>query len=57
MLYVNSKEITEIKHTSTNMIAVYHLSALVWQNAVSCFGRGYWDADAPWSDDEGWQQQ
>lgn len=56
MLYVNSKKVDEIKHVSIDTVAVYHLSLLVWQNALSCFGRGYWDDTAPWSDTEGWQQ-
>lgn len=56
MLYIRSKEASEIKHNSKDTIAVYHLSHLVWQNSLSCYGRGYWDDTAPWSDTDGWQQ-
>ena len=55
MLFNKSKQVDDIKHRSTNIVAVYHLSALVWQNSNSCFGRGYWNANAPWSDTEGWK--
>ena len=55
MIFNNSKQVDDIKCRNENFTAVYHLSALVWQNFNSCFGRGYWDNKAPWSDIEGWK--
>ena len=55
MIFNNSKQVSDIKHNTKGMTAIYHLSLLVWQNLKSCFGKGYWDSIAPWSDTEGWK--
>ena len=55
MIVNNSKQVNDIKHNSIGIIAVYHLNNLVWQNSNSCFGKGFWDANAPWSNTEGWK--
>lgn len=55
MIFNNSKQIDSIKHRNTNIVFIYHLSSLVYQYLRSCFGRGYWDDTAPWSDTEGWK--
>ena len=35
--------------------SVYHGTRLVWQYIRSCFGRGYWINEKPWSDTDGWK--
>jgi hypothetical protein len=34
---------------------VYQGTKLIWQYVRSCFGRGYWINDKPWSNDNGWK--
>lgn len=55
MIFNNSKQVDDVKHISRDIIAVYHMSHLVWENSNSCFGKGFWDANAPWFDTEGWK--
>ena len=35
--------------------SVYQGSKLIWQYIRSCFGRGYWLNDKPWSNTDGWK--
>lgn len=55
MTFNNDKEVQGIQHLSSIVTAVYHMGNLVWIALTSCFSRGFWQADAPWSDTEGWQ--
>lgn len=56
-LYVKEttqKQVDTIYHGETTVQAVYHGLRLVWQYIKSCFGRGYWINDKPWSDRDAW---
>ena len=55
MTFNNDKEVRGIQHLSNVVTSVYHMGNLVWTAVTSCFGRGFWQADAPWSDVECWQ--
>ena len=35
--------------------SVYQGSRLIWQYIRSCFGRGYWINEKPWSNTDGWK--
>ena len=37
------------------IIAVYKGLSLVWTAIKSCFGKGYWINDKPWSNIDGWK--
>jgi len=54
-LYVNETQQVNTIYRGENVIqAVYYGLRLVWQYIKSCFGRGYWLDDKPWSNHDGW---
>ena len=54
-LYVNeTQQVNTIYHGRTTIQAVYRGLRLIWQYIKSCFGRGYWINDKPWSDRDAW---
>lgn len=56
-LYINdgtSKSVNTMYQGRTVIQAVYYGLKLVWQYIKSCFGRGYWLNDKPWSNTDGW---
>lgn len=54
MLVVNGKNIVSINHLAKGIQYVAHLGVVVWQAIRSCFGYGAWINDAPYLNDEGW---
>lgn len=34
---------------------IYYGTKLVWQAIRSCFGKGFWINDKPWSNDDAWK--
>lgn len=44
-IYVNGTKVVQ---------AVYQGLRLIWQYIKSCFGRGYWIDDKPWSNTDAW---
>lgn len=55
MLYVGNKEITQVFKGSKNIIAIFKGNKLVWEAVNSCFGKGFWINEKPWSNDDGWK--
>lgn len=53
-LYSKQKSVTAIIRDNKYIAAVYKGTQLLWQYIRSCFGRGYWINDKPWSNDNGW---
>lgn len=54
-LYVSNKEISAVYRGSRAIAFIYKGAKLVWEAIRSCFGKGYWVQDYPWSNDEGWK--
>ena len=54
-LYVDNKRITTILKENKNIAAVYQGARLIWQYIRSCFGRGYWINEKPWSNTDSWK--
>ncbi len=54
-LYVENKQITTIYRGKRHIASIYEGHKLIWQYIRSCFGRGYWISDKPWSDTDGWK--
>lgn len=54
MIRTGGKEVTLVRIGAKVVGAIYMGATLVWQAVRSCFGAGYWNDDAPWSDDDGW---
>lgn len=36
------------------IVAIYKGTRLIWEYLVSCFAKGYWIDDKPWTDNSGW---
>lgn len=53
-LYSKERGITAIIKDNKYVAAVYKGTQLIWQYIRSCFGRGYWINEKPWSNDNGW---
>lgn len=49
------RRVVTIIKTNRYVAAVYQGSRLVWQYIRSCFGRGYWINEKPWSETDGWK--
>jgi hypothetical protein len=57
-IIIFGKEISEINRYGKQIIEVHkHIDnewRVVWMYIQSCFGRGYWINDKPWSNTDGW---
>lgn len=53
-LYSKERAVTAIIKNNRYVAAVYKGTQLLWQYIRSCFGRGYWINEKPWSRDNGW---
>jgi hypothetical protein len=53
-LYSKEKSVNAIIKRNKYIAAVYKGTQLLWQYIRSCFGRGYWINEKPWSNDNGW---
>ena len=54
MIYSDNKSFDQIFAQNKIIVSVYHGVHLVWEAILSCFGKGFWIDDKPWSDDDGW---
>jgi hypothetical protein len=54
-LYVDNRSITTILKGHRHIAAVYQGARLIWQYIRSCFGRGYWINEKPWSNTDAWR--
>ena len=48
------KQVIAIYKGKRHLAAVYQGTKLIWQYIRSCFGRGYWINEKPWSQTDGW---
>lgn len=53
-LYSKQRNVTAIIKDNKYIAAVYKGTILLWQYIRSCFGRGYWINEKPWSNENGW---
>lgn len=53
-LYSKKRGVTAIIKDNRYVAAVYKGTQLLWQYIRSCFGRGYWINEKPWSNENGW---
>lgn len=54
-IIVRKKEVLAIYYGNIAISAVYKGARLIWMAARSCFGKGYWIGDKPWSMTETWK--
>ena len=63
MIHINNHDIAGVYSGSKDIVAVYSGSKLVWEKTPSiveiqsCFAKGYWDDQNPWTDDAAWIDQ
>ena len=57
MIYKNGKEVTGIHKGGHVITIVYKGTVLVWEAVRSCFGKGLWVNDKPWSNKDGWKNK
>ena len=55
MIRVKSKEIVQIVYQSRIIANIHKQSRVVFDYIRSCFGRGWWVNDRPWSNDNNWK--
>lgn len=54
MIIKNNKTVVARYFNKRTIVAVYKGARLIWEYLVSCFAKGYWMDDKPWTDDAGW---
>lgn len=52
---VNGKDITFVAVGQKAIATIYQGSKLVWEAIRSCFGKGFWVNEQPWSNDDAWK--
>ena len=55
MIYKDGKEISGIFVSGKVITAVYKGGVLVWEAVNSCFGKGFWIGEKPWSNEDAWK--
>lgn len=55
MIVHDNKETSAIYIGTRAIQMVYRGTRLIWQAIRSCFGKGYWEDELPWDDDDAWQ--
>lgn len=55
MITNNGKEFIGITALGHVVVYVRKGTRLLWEAIRSCFGKGYWINDKPWSDTDGWK--
>lgn len=54
-IYYKHKEISSLKLSDKVIAYVYYGGKLIWQSIVSCFAKGFWINEQPWSDTSAWK--
>lgn len=54
-IQINNKEVVNISKGSQVIALIYKGATLVWQAIKSCFGRGFWVNEKPWSNEDSWK--
>lgn len=54
-IFKKNKEVTAIYVGKKVVSAVYRGAKLIWEAISSCFGKGFWNNSAPWSNQDGWK--
>lgn len=57
MIYKDGKDITGVYVAGRVITAVYKGAVLVWEAINSCFGKGFWNNEKPWINEEGWKNK
>lgn len=55
MIYLNRLEHGALYYGGKVVSTVYNGALIVWSAIKSCFGAGYWNNEAPWSNTDAWK--
>lgn len=55
MIFKDKKEVVDIHVNGKAGTMLYKGRTLLWEAVKSCFGRGMWINDKPWSNTDGWR--
>lgn len=55
MLYKGNKEVVTVYYGKQAIAEIRKGARLVWMAVRSCFGRGFWVNDKPYSNKESWK--
>ena len=55
MIFKDGKEVVDIHYDGKAATALYKGKRLIWEAVKSCFGRGMWINEKPWSNTDGWR--
>lgn len=55
MNYKDLKETQAVYHNHRAIATIYHAGRVVWQYIRSCFGKGFWINDKPWSNTDAYK--
>ena len=55
MNYKNFETTGSVRHNNRFVSTIYKAGRIVWQYIRSCFGKGYWINEKPWSNTDAWK--
>ena len=55
MIFYNGKDIAVVYYNGKNRVVAYYNGKLVWEAIRSCFGKGYWIQNKPWSNTDAYK--
>ena len=55
MIIKDRKEVVDIHVKGRTATLLFRGKRLVWEAVKSCFGRGMWINEKPWSNEDGWR--
>lgn len=57
MIKKEGREIIEIRIGGKVITHVYNKMHLIYEANLSCFGKGYWENNAPYLNDDSWKNE
>ncbi len=54
-LRIDKGNIGEIWREGRRIAAIWSVGKIVWEAINSCFGKGFWQNNKPWRNEDGWR--
>ena len=55
MIYQDNHNVSGVFAAGKSIKAIYKGSLLLWEAIESCFGKGFWIGEKPWSNEDAWK--
>ena len=55
MIHLDKNSISGIYVSGKSIKSIYRGTLLLWEAVRSCFGKGFWLSEKPWSNDDAWK--